>query len=109
VTKRLKATVYFAVLSPVLDAQAKATLTTLRNKVPAKATKIDVLIHGFVQPDHNTANDQSLSKNRAANVTSFLKGKGLPGEHTVIGLGRASDTGAKARRVEVTITYKVMQ
>jgi|GEM_PF-5378489 len=109
VTKRLTATVYFAVLSPVLDTQAKATLTTLHNKVPAKATKIDVLIHGFVQPDHNTANDQSLSKNRAANVTSFLKGKGLPGEHTVIGLGRASDTGAKARRVEVTITYKVMQ
>jgi len=109
VTKRIKATVYFDILSPVLDAQAKATLTALRNKVPTKATKIDVLIHGFVQPDRNTANDKALSRSRAANVTSFLKGKGLPGEHTVIGLGRAGDKGAKARRVEVTVTYTILQ
>ncbi len=107
VSKKLKTTVYFASLSPTLDYRARANLNSLVRKLPAQATNIEILIHGFVQPTSATGNDFSLSRNRANNVTAYLGTRGLSGKHVVVARGRAKEKGARARRVEVTLTYTI--
>lgn len=104
-TKSAKASVYFASMSPTLTDTGKATLKKVVRKTGKDVVKVVSI--GFVQPTSSTGNDQSLSTARAKNVAAYLKSLGVKGQYVVRGDGRAKQTGATARRVEVTITYPV--
>lgn len=103
VTAKSSAKVYFAPLSAQLSTSAKATLTRLAKKVGKRA--MSSMVVGYVQPTSNTGNDQSLSTARAKKVAAYLRSQGVTGSFTIRGDGRAKETGATARRVQVTITY----
>lgn len=101
--KSAKSTLYFDPLSPDINAEGKAALRGLVKK--AKKHGVRTVVVGFVQQTNTTANDQTLSTQRAKNVTAYLRSKGLTGAYVVRGDGIAG-TGDKARRVNVTVTYQ---
>jgi len=95
--------VYFAPMSAELT---KATKSQLRALVKRSGkTLVSAAVVGYVQPTSITANDQSLSTRRANNVADFLRSLGVKGEFDVRGSGVASQNGATARRVNVSVTY----
>ena len=102
-TTQASAKVYFDVLSPVLTADDKATLEALVKKTGTKSSRTVAV--GYVQGTSTTSNDQTLSTQRARNVAAYLQELGLKGPRDVRGDGIATETGAMARRVNVTVTY----
>jgi len=100
-----KASVFFPVLSPALGARAEATLQGLVKRVGKSASGVVVTVKGFVQPTPSSGNDKSLSRARAGNVVAWLRKEGIQGRYTTAGVGRATQTGPEARRVEVTISW----
>jgi outer membrane protein OmpA-like peptidoglycan-associated protein len=96
-------TVYFAPMSPVISDEGKARLRALARAVGGRAVRTVSI--GYVQPTSQTGNDESLSTQRARNVAAFLKSLGVRGAYVVRGDGVAEQTGAKARRVNATVTY----
>ena len=97
------ATVYFAPLSSELSTEGKSTLNTLVKKVGAKT--MATVVVGYVQGTSFTDNDTELSTERARVVARYLREQGIKGR-TVRGEGVAPEAGAKARRVQVNITYR---
>lgn len=74
-------------------------------KSPVKQVKkqgIRTVVLGFVQKAGTSANDQSLSRQRARNVAAYLRGRGLSGSYGVRGDGVAG-SGDAAWRVNVTV------
>jgi outer membrane protein OmpA-like peptidoglycan-associated protein len=65
------------------------------------------VVVGYVQPTNNASNDQSLSTDRARAVASYLQSQGVKGVFSVRGDGRAKEVGAKARRVNISVTYEL--
>lgn len=104
--QRVSATIYFASGSSRLTTTAQRTLERLEARVPAGAKDVTVQCIGFVQPTRNTGNDQTLSTQRAVNSCEQLRADGVRGSQVVSGKGRAPQTNATARRVEITIAYR---
>jgi uncharacterized repeat protein (TIGR02543 family) len=102
VTATQKTQVFFDPMSPEISAEGKASL----NKVVKKAKKqgIRTVVLGFVQQAGTSANDQSLSTQRARNVAAYLRSRGLTGAYVIRGDGVAG-SGDAARRVNVTVRY----
>ena len=98
------ARVLFAPMSPQLGAQEKSTLQALVKRTGKQGVRVVSI--GYVQPTTATANDQALSTQRARNVVAYLRMLGLKGEFVVRGDGVATQQGAAARRVNVTVTYR---
>jgi uncharacterized repeat protein (TIGR02543 family) len=98
-----KATVYFAPLSATLNAASKKSLQSVVKKTGKKVNTAVVV--GFVQPVGPQDNDQSLSTARARTVAAYLKSLGMRGTFKVKGDGRAEESGAQARRVDIRITF----
>jgi outer membrane protein OmpA-like peptidoglycan-associated protein len=109
VTKRLRTTVFFDVLSARLDAKARRDLAALARRVPKTATNVTVQVTGYVQPTSTTSNDTSLSTARARRVAVTLRADGVKGRYYVSGEGRSPVTGAKGRRVEVVVAYRLVR
>lgn len=107
VVKRIKRTVYFQRMSSKLTARSKKVIARAVAQVPRSATNITVQSVAYVQPDDYRGNDFKLSAQRAKNVGSRLKAKGVKGRYYVSGKGRAKQTGSKARRTEIVIAYTV--
>jgi outer membrane protein OmpA-like peptidoglycan-associated protein len=103
--RQVKGSVFFPVLSPVVGDRAQATLQALVRKLPKGASGVVVTVKGFVQPTAASGNDKSLSRSRAGNVVAWLQQAGVKGRYTTAGVGKATQTGPEARRVEVTISY----
>ncbi len=101
------ATVYFASMSAALSPQAKATLKALARSVLTTGTPTSSVTTGFVQATASSANDRSLSAQRAKNVAAYLTKLGLPHATSARGLGKAYDKGWKARRATATITFTI--
>ena len=95
--------VFFASMDPRLDAEATATLRALVKRTGTSGIKVQIV--GYVQPTNVSSNDKSLSLARARNVAAFLRDLGLRGSYSVRGDGKAMQTGATARRVNVVVTY----
>jgi outer membrane protein OmpA-like peptidoglycan-associated protein len=70
-----KATVSFDPLSAVLTPKAKKALRSLARKTKGTATAGFAI--GYVQKDGNSANNASLSKQRARAIVRFLKANGV--------------------------------
>lgn len=104
--QRVSATIYFASGSSRLTTTSLRTLERLASRVPAGARDVTVQCIGFVQPTRNTSNDKSLSTQRAVNACEQLRADGVRGSQVVSGKGRAPQTDATARRVEITIAYR---
>lgn len=102
--QRANTTVYFAALSPRLDATAKRSLDALVKGRKKAVTRI--VVNGFVQGNDTTANDRSLSLARARAVARYLKSQGVTGAVTTRAEGVARETGAAGRKAVVTITYR---
>jgi outer membrane protein OmpA-like peptidoglycan-associated protein len=102
--KRTKALVFFEPLSSQINAAGQTTLKALVKRT-GKAG-IRSIVVGFVQGTTVTANDQALSTERARAVASYLRSLGLKGAYTVRGDGVAEQSGASARRVAVTVSYR---
>ena len=107
VTKSIKQTVYFGSASAALTSKAKSQLRALLGKVPAKAIEPNYTVTGFVQGTKVTVNDLSLSKARAKNVGKYMRSRAVAGVWYESAAGRATETGAKARKVVVVVEYKV--
>lgn len=102
--QRANTTVYFAALSPRLDASAKQSLDALVEGRKKSVTR--VVVNGFVQGNDTTANDKSLSLARAHAVARYLKSQGVTGSVVTRADGVAKETGAAGRKAVVTITYR---
>lgn len=102
--RRANTTVYFAALSPRLDATAKRSLDALVKGRKKAVTRI--VVNGFVQGSDTTANDRSLSLARARAVARYLKAQGVAGTVVTRADGVANETGAAGRKAVVTITYR---
>lgn len=107
VGKVLTAKVYFKPNSAWLTANARKTLKSLASKVAKGYTELKVGVVGFVYHYDTKAANARVSTARAKNVSALLKKYGLKGLFVAVGKGRAIETDKTARRVEVTITYKV--
>ncbi|HEV8023764.1 MAG TPA: OmpA family protein, partial [Candidatus Nanopelagicales bacterium] len=103
VGERVRATVYFDVLSSKLDAKSRRTLNRLVRQANARGVPTCSVVVGFVQPTPNRSNDISLSTSRAASVADYLDDRGINRIVRTEGLGRADQQGAKARRATATI------
>jgi outer membrane protein OmpA-like peptidoglycan-associated protein len=101
---RATAKVYFESLSSVLTDEGMSTLKALVKKTGKKGVRTVSI--GYVQGTTITANDEALSTQRAKNVAAYLKKLGLKGRFVVRGDGIAKESGALARRVNVTVTYQ---
>lgn len=77
------------------------------SQIPRSATNVTVQSVAYVQPEDYRGNDFKLSAQRAQNVGSRLKAKGVKGRYYVSGKGRAKQTGSKARRTEIVIAYTI--
>jgi outer membrane protein OmpA-like peptidoglycan-associated protein len=99
-----KATVLFAPLSAEISANGKARLNRLARKAGTSATATVVI--GYVQGTSITSNDQALSDERATAVARYLRSRGVKGRFTVRGERVAPETGARARKVTVAITFR---
>lgn len=102
--RRANTTVYFAALSPRLDATAKRSLDVLVKGRKKAVTRI--VVNGFVQGSDTTANDRSLSLARARAVARYLKSQGVTGTVVTRANGVAEEAGAAGRKAAVTITYR---
>jgi uncharacterized repeat protein (TIGR02543 family) len=100
-------TVYFTPMSAALSPQAKATLKALAASVLKLGRPTSSVTTGYVQATSSSANDRSLSAARARNVAAYLTRLGLPHATSARGLGKAYDTGWKARRATATITFTI--
>jgi outer membrane protein OmpA-like peptidoglycan-associated protein len=104
---KLKTTVYFEARSAVLDKKAKRKIARLAARVPNDGVVVRIRSVGFVQPESFTANDQRLSTKRARNVVRQLRKDGVRGPTVIRGNGQAKESGAKARRATVVVTYQI--
>ncbi len=101
---RTSTKVFFEPLSAYLTGNGEAALRALVKKTgrnPIRTVSI-----GFVQPTATTDNDSSLSLLRAKNVAAFMRSIGVKGVFVARGNGAASEAGAAARRVNVSIAYR---
>jgi hypothetical protein len=105
--RTVTATVYFAAGSSWLNPTARTVLDGLVAAVPKGAKSVSVVCTGYVQETPSTSNDYTLSTQRAAKTAAQLKADHLSGKYYATGRGIAKDTGAKGRKVIVTITYTV--
>ena len=103
VGQRVRATVYFDVLSDELDARSQRTLNRLVREANARGVPTCSVVVGFVQPTVRRDNDISLSTARATSVADYLESRGIERIIRTEGLGRADQQGAKARRATATI------
>lgn len=103
-TRTARTSVLFEPLSADLTGLAKRRLDALVKRTGA--TGANVRVTGFVQPVGPTTNDDWLSRERAKVVASYLRQQGLTGAYVVQGNGRAAQSGALARRVDVIVTYR---
>lgn len=103
VGERVRATVYFDVLSSELDAQSRRTLNRLVRDANSRGLPTCSVVVGYVQPTVNRSNDISLSTSRATSVADYLDDRGITRIIRTEGLGRADQQGAKARRATATI------
>lgn len=100
-------TVYFAAGSSHLSADAKKALAKTAKSLPKGAEGIRVSSVGYVQGTSDTSNDYTLSTARATVVADQLKKDKLKGTYLISGRGVAKESGAKGRKVVVTITYRL--
>lgn len=103
VGQRVRATVYFDVLSFDLDAKSRRILNRLVRQANARGVPTCSEVVGYVQPTSNRSNDISLSTARADSVAEYLDDRGITRIVRTEGLGRADQQGAKARRATATI------
>jgi outer membrane protein OmpA-like peptidoglycan-associated protein len=101
---RASSKVFFGPLSSALTAEGRSTLNALVKKTGKKGVR--TVSVGYVQGTSVTSNDQALSMARAKEVAAYLRSLGLKGAFVVRGDGVAKESGALARRVNVTITYQ---
>ena len=102
VTATEKTQVFFDPISPDISSAGMALLNSVVKSAKKKGIRTVVL--GFVQQAGTSANDESLSTQRARNVAAYLRSRGLSGAYVVRGDGVAG-SGAAARRVNVTVRY----
>ena len=88
--------IYFDPMSPEISAAGRSSVNSLVKEVKKRGIRTVVL--GFVQQAGTSANDQSLSTQRARNVAAYLRSRGLSGSYGVRGDGVAGSDDA-ARRV----------
>ena len=102
----VKKTVYFAAGSSWLSPDAKATLTDAVKSLPKGAKAVSAVCTGYVQGTSDTSNDFTLSTQRAKKVAAQMEADKLTGKYYVTGRGIAKESGAKGRKVIVTVTYR---
>ena len=107
VGKALHAKFYFAPNSAVISSSVAKQIKKLATKVARGYLNLQVGVVGFVNHFDNATANAKVSAARAKNVAILLKKSGLAGLFVSQGKGRAPESGAKARRVEVSISYQL--
>lgn len=101
-------TLYFNSMSKTVTSKAQGNIAKFVNRLPDNATNVGVTVRGYVQPSSASFNDAKLSLSRAYSTKKALKAAGITNARwNVKGAGKATETGAKARKVIVTVTYAV--
>jgi PKD repeat protein len=107
VMARTRGKVHFAYKSAKLSRPAKRKLGRLVSRMPDGASVVLTRSVGFVRAKNARRADHRLALHRAKVVRKYLIGKGLGGTITASNAGRTGGRTAKARRVNVTITYTI--
>jgi outer membrane protein OmpA-like peptidoglycan-associated protein len=92
---------------PAASADSSLVRQRIQGELAGEQVKkrgIRTVVHGFVQQAGTSANDQSLSTQRARNAAAYLRSRGLSGSYVVRGDGVAGP-GDTDRRVNVTVRY----
>lgn len=95
--------VYFARLSAKLSSESKSIIRRL--VIQAKGAETGTVVIGYVQGSGTSANDASLSRQRAITVARYLRSVGLNGRIVTQGKGILNVPSDQARRVDVSIRY----
>jgi uncharacterized repeat protein (TIGR02543 family) len=104
----LNSTIYFGMDEYFLDAGDRKLLNQLKSSVDAhllKGSTVKVEITGWVQPTSINPRIQWLSKQRALAVKLFLAKLGLIADFSVSAPGLAQESGAKARKSTIVISW----
>jgi hypothetical protein len=107
VTTRIPGKVYFKYKSVKLTKAEKRKLRRMVARIPDDATVVLSRSIGMVRAKDATRADRRRALERATVVRDYLVARGLTGPIIVTNSGRTKGTTAKARRVNVTITYTV--
>jgi outer membrane protein OmpA-like peptidoglycan-associated protein len=103
--KKLTLKVYFKGDSPVLTAAAKADLRILAQKAKAYGFATSISSVGRVKETNDKSYDIRLSKQRATNVSNYLKTLGVKGTYKLVAAGISPENTAFSRRVDLTLTW----
>lgn len=103
--KVLNLKVYFKGDSAVLTATAKADLRILAKKAKTYGLASLVNVIGRVKETNDKSYDIRLSRQRATNVTNYLKSLGVKGTYRLVAAGISPENKPVSRRVDVTITW----
>jgi hypothetical protein len=101
--------VYFAYKSVRLSKAEKRKLRRVVARIPDGATVVLTRSVGVVKGKGATAADKRRALKRARVVRDYLLAQGLTGPIQVSNGGRTAGKSAKARRVDVTVTYTLRQ
>jgi uncharacterized repeat protein (TIGR02543 family) len=107
VGKVVTAKFYFKPDSSWINASTRAAIKKVASGIKAGYTDLNVGAVGFVYPYDTKQANLRVSSQRAKNVIALLKKFGLKGLFVAKGAGRADVSNKTARRVDLTITYKV--
>jgi outer membrane protein OmpA-like peptidoglycan-associated protein len=107
VGKVVTAKFYFKPNSSWINASTRAAIKKVAASIKDGYTDLNVGAVGFVYPFDIKKANLKVSTQRAKNVVALLKQFGLKGLFVARGAGRADVSNKTARRVELTITYKV--
>jgi uncharacterized repeat protein (TIGR02543 family) len=103
--KKVTQTVFFGGDSAVLTKATKARLKRLATRIEGFGRASSIVVIGRVNGTRITTFDARLSRQRAANVTRYLKTLGVSGTYRLQAAGVAPEKGAKARRADITIVW----
>ena len=103
--KKLSETVYFKGDSAVLQTAAKIKLKALAKKAVANGYALKIQVIGRVKETPDRSYDMRLSRQRANNVSNYLKSLKLKGKWVVSAAGISPENKAISRRVDIRIFW----
>jgi outer membrane protein OmpA-like peptidoglycan-associated protein len=101
--------VYFKGDSAALTRATLATLKALAAKAKKYGGYPTITVIGKVKETNDKSYDAALSKQRAVNVAKQIKKLGIVGKYTTIAAGISPENQPISRRVEITMTWKVVK
>lgn len=99
----LSTPVYFGGDSPVIRADARATIVALARKVSPQKQRLQLVVDGWVKETKDKSYDLRLAKDRAVNTVAQFKARGIDAVVDLTPRGISPENTPKSRRTNVAI------